>query len=73
MQITHFIGIDKAYLPAGKAGFVTLTVVKWIDIFTRRNHKEKIIESLKFCQEHKELTIFAWVLIPSHIHYGCSC
>lgn len=51
-----------------KAYFVTLTVVKWIDVFTRRNHKEKIVESLKYCQEHKGLTIFAWVLMPSHMH-----
>lgn len=51
-----------------KAYYVTLTVVKWIDIFTRKNHKLKIIESLKYCQEHKGLTIFAWVLMPSHLH-----
>ncbi|MFO7829788.1 MAG: transposase [Bacteroidales bacterium] len=37
-------------------------------MFTRRNHKEKIIESLKYCQQYKGLTIFAWVLMPSHLH-----
>ena len=51
-----------------KAHFVTLTVVEWIDVFTRNNHKIKIVESLKYCQEHKGLTIFAWVLMPSHLH-----
>ena len=30
--------IDKAY-------FVTLTVVGWIDVFTRKNHKLTIVES----------------------------
>ena len=51
-----------------KAHFVTLTVVEWIDVFTRNNHKIKIVESLKYCQENKGLTIFAWVLMPSHLH-----
>ena len=51
-----------------KAYFVTLTVVERIDVFTRKNHKLKIIESLKYCQKHKGLNIFAWVLMPSHLH-----
>jgi predicted ATP-dependent Lon-type protease len=37
-----------------KAHFVTLTVVGWIDVFTRRNHKLQIINSLKYCQQHKD-------------------
>lgn len=51
-----------------KAYYVTLTVVNWIDVFTRKNHKLKIIESLKYCQSNKGLTIFGWVLMPSHLH-----
>ena len=51
-----------------KAYFVTMTVVNWIDVFTRKNHKLKIIESLKYCQKNKGLIIFAWVLMPSHLH-----
>jgi hypothetical protein len=27
---------DKAYLSAGKASFVTLIMVDWIDVFTRK-------------------------------------
>lgn len=52
----------------GKAHFVTMTVVDWIDVFTRKNHKLAIIESLKYCQKHKGLEIFAWCLMPSHLH-----
>jgi hypothetical protein len=29
-----------------KAYFVTLTVVDWLDVFTRKNHKLKLFESL---------------------------
>lgn len=52
----------------GKAHFVTMTVVDWIDVFTRKNHKMAMINSLKYCQQHKGLEIFAWCLMPSHLH-----
>ncbi|MFC2151982.1 transposase [Bacteroidota bacterium] len=51
-----------------KAYFVTLTTVGWIDVFTRPNHKLKIVESLKYCQQNKGLVIFGWCLMPSHLH-----
>ena len=48
--------------------FVTSTVVSWIDLFTRRELKELIVDSLKYCQENKGLKIHAWCLMPSHLH-----
>jgi len=41
-----------------KAYFITMTTVGWIDIFTRRNHKLAIVDSLKYCQENKGLEIY---------------
>lgn len=51
-----------------KAYFITMTVVGWIDVFTRKNHKMAIVNSLQYCQDHKGLEIFAWCLMPSHLH-----
>ena len=51
-----------------KSYFMTLTVVDWIDVFTRVNHKMLLIDSLKYCQREKGLNIFAWCLMPSHLH-----
>jgi putative transposase len=51
-----------------KAYFLTMTVVNWIDVFTRKNHKLAIVDSLKYCQENKGLNIFGWCLMPSHLH-----
>jgi REP element-mobilizing transposase RayT len=51
-----------------KPYFLTLTVVGWIDVFTRRNHKLAIVKSLQYCQTNKGLEIFAWCLMPSHLH-----
>jgi len=51
-----------------KPYFLTMTVVGWIDVFTRKNHKLAIANSLKYCQDNKGLEIFAWCLMPSHLH-----
>ena len=51
-----------------KAYFVTLTVVDWIDIFTRKVYKIKIVKSLKYCQMYKGLEIYAWCLMSNHLH-----
>ena len=47
---------------------MTMTVVDWIDLFTCVNHKQLLIDSLKFCQDKKGLNIFGWCLMPSHLH-----
>jgi putative transposase len=42
--------------------FVTLTVVDWIGIFTRRQYNDFIIENLIFYQQHKKQNIYAYVI-----------
>ncbi|MFM9948438.1 MAG: REP-associated tyrosine transposase [Saprospiraceae bacterium] len=48
--------------------FLTLTVVEWIDLFTRRAFADIVVESLRFCQQNKGLEVFGFVIMPSHIH-----
>lgn len=48
--------------------FVTLTIVYWIDLFTRKEFKHLVLESLRHCQTEKSLVIHAWCLMPSHLH-----
>ena len=51
--------------------FITITTVGWIDVFTRLNQKNLIINSLKYCQEEKGLEIYAYCLMHSHLHMVC--
>lgn len=51
--------------------FVTLTTIGWVDIFTRKEQKLLIIDSLRYCQHNKGLIIFAYCLMPSHLHMIC--
>ena len=52
--------------------FITVTTVGWVDVFTRMNQKNNIIESLKYCQQNKGLNIYAYCLMHSHLHLLCS-
>lgn len=54
-----------------KAYYLTMTTIGWIDIFTRKKQKLLIINSLKYCQKNKGLVIFAYCLMPSHLHIIC--
>ncbi|MGV3586389.1 MAG: transposase [Adhaeribacter sp.] len=51
-----------------KVYFITFAVVHWIDVFTRREFKDLVIESLKFCQKEKGLEIYAWCIMSNHLH-----
>jgi REP element-mobilizing transposase RayT len=48
--------------------FITFTVVDWVDVFTRRIYKDILVDSLKFCQQHKGLDIYSWVIMTNHVH-----
>ena len=48
--------------------FLTFTLVDWVDLFTRPIYCEMILDSLRFCQKEKGLNIFAYVIMPSHLH-----
>jgi putative transposase len=50
------------------AYFLTFTVVGWIDVFTRKELADIIIEKLKIYQKDYSVAIYAYVIMPSHIH-----
>lgn len=52
----------------GAVYFCTLTVLDWVDVFTRKELAAEIIKNIEFCQRHKGVELFAYVLMPSHLH-----
>ncbi len=48
--------------------FVTFTIVEWIRVFDIEANINIVLESIKFCQQHKGLEIYAWVIMPNHLH-----
>ncbi|NBA88296.1 transposase [Emticicia sp. CRIBPO] len=48
--------------------FLTLTIVDWVDVFTRKKYRDILLDSLLFCQNEKGLTLTAYVIMSNHIH-----
>ena len=48
--------------------FVTTTVVDWVDVFTRMQYKQIVVDSLQYCQQNKGLIVYSWVLMSNHLH-----
>ena len=50
------------------AHFLTFQVVGWVDLFSRRDYRDVVIDSFKYCQQNKGLNLFAFVIMSNHIH-----
>lgn len=62
--------MSTGYKIADKEGlyYLTFQIVGWVDIFTRKIYRDIIIESFKYCQEHKGLELYSYVIMSNHIH-----
>jgi len=56
-----FRNSDKLY-------FITYTVINWIDVFVREEYKNILIDSWRYCIEHKGLEVYGWCIMTSHVH-----
>lgn len=50
------------------AYFVSFAVVNWIDVFTRETYFKVILDSLEYCRKFKGMVLFAYCIMPNHIH-----
>lgn len=48
--------------------YITPTVIRWMDVFTRVSYKSVIVDSLNYCIRKKGLRVHAWCLMSSHLH-----
>lgn len=51
--------------------FVTLTVVGWVDVFTRNEYKDILIKNIQYCQQNENFEVFSYVIMSNHIHLVC--
>jgi REP element-mobilizing transposase RayT len=52
----------------GATYFLTLQVVYWVDVFSRKRYRDIVAESLNFCVKEKGLNVFAYVIMSNHVH-----
>ncbi|MBN2819626.1 MAG: transposase [Bacteroidales bacterium] len=56
-----------------KLHFITITVIDWVDLFTRPILKHVLIDAIQYCQANKGLFVYAFVFMPSHLHLIAKC
>ena len=57
----------KFHDPAGEY-FISFATVGWINVLTRSDYKDIIVESLRHCQNGKGLLLYEWVIMTNHVH-----
>ncbi|MGL1886544.1 MAG: transposase [Reichenbachiella sp.] len=62
------MGYAYAIKDQGAVHFVTFTIHQWVDVFSRPAYVIILLDSLKYCQQHKGLEIYAWVIMSNHCH-----
>ncbi len=48
--------------------FITATVVDWVDVFTRKNYRDTVVECLDYCITNKAMLLYGYVIMSNHIH-----
>lgn len=48
--------------------FFTITVVDWVDVFSRKNFRDVVLECLNFCIKNKGMILYSYVIMTNHIH-----
>lgn len=48
--------------------FITFATAGWVDVFTRREYKDMLLDSIRHCQREKGLLVYAWCLMTNHLH-----
>jgi REP element-mobilizing transposase RayT len=48
--------------------FCTITVLDWLPVLIEARYIDPIVESLNYCRTQRGLQLFAFVVMPNHLH-----
>ena len=48
--------------------FVSFATVYWLSVFIREEYSTILVENLKYCRQNKGLELYAWCIMPNHLH-----
>ena len=60
--------LRKSYTAINKIYFWTATIYKWMPLLESDLNKQIIIDSLKYLSDKELITVYAFVIMPNHIH-----
>jgi putative transposase len=48
--------------------FITFAVVEWVDVFTRKDYRDIVLDSIRHCQAERGLLLHCWCIMSNHVH-----
>jgi REP element-mobilizing transposase RayT len=63
-----FVERRKSYIDMGEIFLWTATINKWQRLLLKDNYKNVIINSLRYLSDAGKIDVFAFVIMPNHIH-----
>jgi putative transposase len=58
----------KSHTSLSKVYFWTATIHKWLPLLENDFNKQIIVDSLKYLSDRELITVYAFVIMPNHIH-----
>jgi REP element-mobilizing transposase RayT len=68
MKQKSFESGRKSVMILDEVYFWTATINKWIQLLTPTHRKQIIMDSLKFLSQSGFITVYAFVIMPNHVH-----
>jgi putative transposase len=68
MDKSVFIKKRKSFIEIGKIYFWTATIHHWEKLLLGDTYKNEIIHSLQFLSDSGKIDVFAFVIMPNHLH-----
>jgi REP element-mobilizing transposase RayT len=59
----------KSHIDKGEIYFWTATINKWQRLLEKDDYKEVIISSLQYLTDAGKIDVFAFVIMPNHLHF----
>ena len=63
-----FIKKRKSYIEKGALYFWTATINGWKHLLKKDSYKDVIINSWQYLSDHDKMDVFAFVIMPNHLH-----
>jgi REP element-mobilizing transposase RayT len=64
-------GRRKSHIDHGDIYFWTATINKWYRLLEGDEYKDVIIDSLQYLSDAGKIDVFAFIIMPNHIHLTC--
>jgi putative transposase len=67
-SLIRYMEQRKSYTESGKIYFWTATIHKWYNLLENNENKQILVDSLKFLSDKGLITVYAFVIMPNHVH-----